>query len=131
MPNIESTDVTEKRISLVYDSATDSYKAQNLLSVDELTSKGSVISNFSASGTNGSALIGNENREELYIQNLSTGILYIKYGLNASNNSFNFILAANTSNNAGDGGSLSDLNYTGLVSVSGIGTPNYISWERS
>jgi hypothetical protein len=92
------------------------------------------ISNFTVSGSNGLILAQNSNRRELYVQNLDTGTLYVKYGLNAASNSFNFILAANSSTNAGDGGSLNDLNYTGIVSVSGIAgvnTPRYIAWERS
>ena len=131
MANINLNDPTEKRISLVYDPTTDSYKAQELLTVDDLTSKGSTISNFVATGTNGTVLSANSDREELFIQNLSTGILYVKYGTSGNSSSFNFILAANTSSNAGDGGSLSDLNYTGTVSVSGSVSTNYICWERS
>lgn len=131
MPNIDIKDQTEKRISLVYDPTTDSYKAQQLLSVDDLTSKGSNISNFIATGSNGTVLNANSDREELYIQNLSTGILYVKYGISGDSSSFNFILAPNTATNAGDGGSLSDLNYSGIVSVSGSVSTNYIAWERS
>jgi hypothetical protein len=130
MANIDLNDPTEKRISLVYDPSTDSYKAQELLSADDLTSKGGTISNFSISGSNGTVLEANSNREELYIQNLATGALYIKYGSSANNTSFNFILAANTAQDAGDGGSLSDINYSGIVSVSGS-NPRFISWERS
>ena len=130
MPQINLNDPTEKRISLAYDPSTDSYKAQELITVDDLTSKGSVISNFTVSGTNGTILNAKENREGLYIQNLATGILYVKYGTSASNTSFNFILAGNTQSNAGNGGALSDLNYSGVVSVSGV-NPNYICWERS
>lgn len=127
---IETTDAGEKRINLVYDKATDSYKA---LDIDVLDKAGSTISNFTISGTNGTVLPANENREELFVQNLATGALYVKYGSSAASNSFNFILAANTSANAGDGGSLSDLNYTGVVSVSGANalTPSFIAWERS
>lgn len=128
MANINLNDPTEKRINLVYDSKTDSYKALDFSVLDK---GGSTISNFTTSGVNGTILSANANREEFYIQNLSTGILYVKYGANATSNSFNFILAASTANNAGDGGSLSDLNYTGLVSASGVSTVNYISWERS
>lgn len=125
---IETTDAGEKRINLVYDKATDSYKA---LDFDILDKGGSNISNFTTSGTNGTVLPANEDREELFVQNLATGSLYVKYGSSASNSSFNFILAGNTVANAGDGGSLSDLNYTGIVSVSGAVSPNYIVWERS
>lgn len=130
MPNINLNDPTEKRISLVYDPTTDSYKAQEAITLDDLTSKGSTISNFAKSGANGTALEANSNREELYIQNLQSGILYVKYGSSADSNSFNFVLAAATASGAGDGGSLSDVNYSGLVSVSGI-NPNYICWERA
>lgn len=128
MANFTTTDHSEKRLSLVYDTATDSYK---VFDIDDITSKGSIISNFTLSGSNGTALQANANREELFVQNLATGNLYVKYGANAANDSFNFVLAGNTSVNAGDGGSLSDLNYTGIVSVSGAVSPNYIIWERS
>jgi hypothetical protein len=94
------------------------------------TEKSSTISNSTPGSTNGAVLNANANRKELYIQNLSTGNLYIKYGQNASDTSFNFVLAANSVSNAGDGGSLSDQAYTGIVSVSGV-SPSYISWERS
>jgi hypothetical protein len=90
----------------------------------------STISNSTASGSNGTVLAANQNRLELFVQNLATGVLYVKYGESANNTSFNFVLAANTASNAGDGGSLSNQAYTGIVSVSGS-TPNYICWERS
>ncbi len=133
MANIKSNDPGEKRISLVYDPTTDSYKAQEAISVDDLTSKGSNISNFVPSTTNGTALQPNADREELFIQNLGTNNLFVKYGENASSNSFNFILISGSANLAADGGILSDLNYTGTVSVLGANesTPNYIAWERS
>jgi len=133
MANIKSNDPGEKRISLVYDPTTDSYKAQEAISVDDLTSKGSNISNFVPSTTNGIALQPNADREELFIQNLGTNNLFVKYGEDASSNSFNFILISGSANLAADGGILSDLNYTGTVSVLGANesTPNYIAWERS
>jgi len=89
------------------------------------------ISNFTVSGTNGLILAANQYRRELFVQNLDTGVLYVKYGLGANISSFNFILAANSSTNAGDGGSLNDQSYAGNVSVSGQITPRYISWERT
>jgi len=94
------------------------------------TEKSSTISNSTPASSNGTVLNANANRLELYVQNLATGALYVKYGADASNSSFNFVLAANTATNAGDGGSLSDQSYTGIVSVSGD-ILNYISWERS
>ena len=128
--NITTRDNSEKRINLVYDSKTDSYKAFDMQVFDKA---GSTISNFTASGTNGIILQTNGNREELFIQNLATGQLYVMYGVNAHSSSFNFVLAGNSFANAGDGGSLSDLNYTGVVSVTGSQnlTPNYICWQRS
>lgn len=89
------------------------------------------ISNDLPSGGNGTILNSNENRLELFVQNLATGALYVKYGISASNSSFNFVLAGNTYANAGDGGRLSDQAYTGDVSVFSSATPNYICWERS
>jgi hypothetical protein len=89
------------------------------------------ISNFTASGSNGLILNANSSRRELRIQNLDTGVLYVKYGSGANSSSFNFILSKNTSVNAGDGGTLNDQGYFGPVSVSGLVTPRYISWERT
>lgn len=127
MPNIQINDPSEKRISLVYDSNTDSYKA---LDIDTLSNAGSTISNHSPATSFGTILNANTNREELYVQNLSTEMLYVKYGANASTGSFNFVLAGNSKHHGGDGGSLSDLNYTGIVSVTGTSL-QYIAWERS
>jgi hypothetical protein len=129
--NITTTDNSEKRINLVYDSKTDTYKAFDIQTLDK---GGSTISNSLVSGSNGTVLYNNQNREELFIQNLATGVLYVKYGSNADIGSFNFILASSSATNAGDGGSLNDLNYTGIVSVSGlsgVNSPRYTAWERS
>jgi hypothetical protein len=98
--------------------------------VTAIQEKSSNISNFTPSGTNGTVLAANSNRKELFVQNLQSGNLYVKYGASANSNSFNFILTSGSASGAGDGGSLSDLNYTGIVSVSGA-SPNYICWERS
>jgi hypothetical protein len=98
--------------------------------VTAIQEKNSNISNFTVSGTNGTVLAANSNRKELFVQNLSTSHLHVKYGASAAGNSFNFVLASSTASGVGDGGSLSDLNYTGIVSVSGV-SPNYICWERS
>jgi hypothetical protein len=98
--------------------------------VTTIQEKSSNISNFTPSGTNGTVLAANSNRKELFVQNLQSGNLYVKYGASANSNSFNFILTSGSAAGAGDGGSLSDLNYIGVVSVSGE-SPNYICWERS
>ncbi|NBP02888.1 MAG: hypothetical protein EBU90_22785 [Proteobacteria bacterium] len=99
--------------------------------VSSYPEKSHTISNYTTSGNvNGIVLAANRGRRELYVQNLATGNLYIKYGSGANNLSFNFVLAANSEENAGNGGSLSDQSYTGIVSVSGLAS-RYISWERS
>ena len=166
MPNLTTTEVSEKRISLVYNSDISGFQALDFSKIDGIEDllsnvfvtgenipsgitvyqanlnkdldnvstspiKSSTISNSTASGSNGTIIAANENRLELFVQNLATGALYIKYGVTASNTSFNFVLAANTDSNAGDGGSLSDQAYTGIVSVSGAVGPSYICWERS
>lgn len=95
--------------------------------------KSITITNATPSGSNGLIMPLNSFRRELYIQNLSTGKLYVKYGSGAAQNSFNFILAPNTSTDDGNGGSLSDQSYLGIVSVSGqvgVNSPRYIAWER-
>lgn len=160
--NINTEDSSEKRISLVYNSELSGYQAldfgklnniEDILfdfsgqglnvhqddlsaSTDFVTAvpqKNSTISNYTPSGSNGTILNENSIRKQLYVQNLATGALYLKYGSAASNNSFNFILAGTTYLSGGNGGSLSDLSYTGVVSASGASnlSPSYICWERS
>jgi len=108
--------------------------SQQFDGVTTFQEQSSLINNYTVSGSNGLVLTSNPYRRELYIQNLSTGTLYIKYGLDAHNSSFNFLLASNSSTDAGDGGSLNDQGYNGNVSVSGVAgvnSPRYICWERS
>jgi hypothetical protein len=89
------------------------------------------INNHSVGTSNTQVLNYNVYRRELFIQNLATGTLYVKYGSSAaSNSSFNFILAGCTSQDAGDGGSLSDQSYVGDINVYSQ-TPRYIAWERT
>jgi hypothetical protein len=128
MPNIQNTEFN-KNVSMVYieEAGFTGYRG---LSFSNLDDNGSNISSSAPSSSNGTVLNANNFRKELFIQNLNTGILYVDYGINAAPNNFNFVLAANSSLNAGDGGSISDLNYTGIVSVSGLNSL-YIAWERS
>jgi hypothetical protein len=89
------------------------------------------ISNYTIGTSNTNVLNYNVYRRELFVQNLSTGTLYVKYGASAaSNSSFNFILAGCTYQDAGDGGSLNDQAYVGDVNVYSQ-TPRYIAWERT
>lgn len=90
------------------------------------------ISNYTVGTSNTKVLDYNVYRRELFIQNLATGQLYVKYGSSAaSNTSFNFVLAGATFQDNGDGGSLSDQSYVGDVNVYSVTTPRYIAWERT
>lgn len=128
MANIQNAEFN-KNVSMVYieEVGFSGYRGFNFSNLDD---NGSNISSSAPSSSNGTVLNANNFRKELFVQNLNTGILYVDYGINAAPNNFNFVLAANSSLNAGDGGSLSDLNYTGVVSVSGI-SPVYVAWQRS
>lgn len=103
---------------------------KDLDNVTAVPERNSTISSSAPFSSPGLAIAENSNRKELYIQNLSTNKLYVKYGQNATSDSFNFILAKNTEIDAGDGGSISDQSYTGIVTVFGT-SPRYIAWERS
>lgn len=87
------------------------------------------ISNSTVSGSNGTFLQANANRLSLFVQNLGTNILYFAYGTGASNTTFNAVLKVNSATDAGDGGSLSDSNWTGICSISGT-SPRFIGWEK-
>ena len=126
MANINLNDPTEKRISLSYDSKSDSYKP---LDINALDKGGSWISNDILGEEVETVMWANSDREELFVQNLGINPLYVKYGDNASPSNFNFILTSGSALSAGDGGTLSDLNYTGEVSLHSS-SPNYIAWER-
>jgi len=89
------------------------------------------VNNYTVGTSSTKVLNYNVYRRELFIQNLSTGQLYVKYGSSAaSDSSFNFVLAGATFQNNGDGGSLSDQSYVGDVNVYSQ-TPRYIAWERT
>lgn len=100
-------------------------------SVTIVPEKNSGITNFSPSGVGGELFVANTQRLDLYIQNLSTSKLYVVYAdEDASPENFNFILKADTAQDAGAGGVLRDDHYTGFVHVSGE-NPRYIAWERT
>lgn len=90
------------------------------------------INNYAVGTSNGKILDYNPYRKELFIQNLATGSLYVKYGSSAASvSSFSFILPGSSYPEAGDGGNVNDQNYAGDVNVFSSLTPRYISWERS
>ena len=98
---------------------------------DLINKNGNWISNDVVGTSNEIVMWANSDRKELFVQNLGMSPLYVKYGddESASATSFNFILTSGSAVSAGDGGSLSDLNYTGEVYVYST-SPEYIAWER-
>lgn len=102
----------------------------------------STVNNYSVSSTNGTVLSANPLRKALYCRNmaLSGDPLYVKYGLSASDTSFNVVLKASMDylvDGNGDplgytdgcGEILSDEQvYQGAVSVYGTNS-RYIIWE--
>jgi len=97
---------------------------------DLINKNGDWISNDIVGSNNETVIYANSGRKELFIQNLGVNPLFVKYGRDASNFNFNFILTSGSAVLAGDGGTLSDLNYTGDVSVFSNANPNFIAWER-
>jgi len=89
------------------------------------------VSTSTPSGTFGTILAANSSRKQWFIQNLGTGYLFVKLGVSASENSFNFVLKGASSSIGYDGSIFSDdgARWRGVVSVSGYSTPSYISWE--
>jgi len=101
--------------------------------IEDLVNKnGNWISNDVVGTSNDIVMWANSDRKELFVQNLGMSPLYVKYGddESASATSFNFILTSGSAVSAGDGGSLSDSNYTGEVYVYSSSSPNFIAWER-
>jgi hypothetical protein len=98
------------------------YASDSVLSIPE---RSFTISNFTPSGSDGLVIQANSDRKEFFIQNLIVAPLYVKYGSNATNTSFNYVLSgANFTH-------FRDSLYTGNVSVYSATTPSYISWERT
>lgn len=95
------------------------------------TISSSTPSGTQASNSYGTFLDANSNRLNFYIQNVGTGgALFLKYGAGASNASYNAILKAASTFENGDGGSINDNYWKGVISVSGNSSFNkYISWE--
>ncbi len=83
----------------------------------------------SASAT--TALPANTDRHYLFIQNLDTGVLKVKFGAGASTSDYDVILKGGSGVADGAGGSFnSDLAiYMGIVTVFSAGTPNYVAYD--
>lgn len=90
-----------------------------------------IVSNDGISGANGIALAANTSRNAWFMQNVGTGLLYVRYSTGAASlSAYNFVLKAASSLDNADGGSWSDAGgyYKGAVSVSGT-FPRYTVWE--
>lgn len=88
----------------------------------------STISSGSFGTSNGTILERNVSRNLFFVQNLHTGVLYMRFGTGASNTNFNVSLKACTVQDDGNGGAYSDDTWIGPVSVSGAFT-RYTVWE--
>lgn len=74
----------------------------------------------------------NPNRTGFQIQNLDSGILYVKFGASASTSSYSFILKAGTGSADGTGGSSSYMEgniWRGIITCASAGTPSYAFLE--
>ncbi len=90
----------------------------------------STVSSGTFGVTNGTVISENGRRNFFFVQNLHTGVLYVRLGTGASNASFNVALKACTAQDDGNGGAYSDNSWVGAVSVSGAFT-RYTAWELS
>ena len=90
----------------------------------------STVSNSTSSGANGTALSANANRLSWFVQNTSTGALYVKFGASASAVSYNMVLKGQATSGSFDGASFTDdgARWRGIVSVFST-APSYITWE--
>jgi len=89
------------------------------------------ISNLT-SNTNALLLSSNPSRTLLFLQNIGTSPIFIKYGLSASITSggYNFVVAGGSRSNDGTGEKVSDSSYNGPVSiVVGSGGGSVVFWE--
>lgn len=94
-------------------------------SVTVVPLKGSTISNSTPASAHGIAIAANENRKELYIQNLGPIGLFVKLGATPTLTSYNINLTG-TSN------VYRDEFYTGIVTTTGVtNNPSFIAWERT
>ena len=94
-------------------------------SVTVVPLKGSTISNSTLATAHGTAVAANENRKELYIQNLGPVGLFVKLGATPTLSSYNMSLT-------GTYNVYRDSSYTGIVTTTGVtNNPSFIAWERT
>lgn len=90
------------------------------------------INNTFGAQTAVTASAANSLRSGFQIQNLDTGVLYVKLGAGASTTSYSFILKGDTLALDGTGGIFPMLAgdvYRGVITVASAGTPSYAFLE--
>ena len=117
-----------------FDQGTNSYRPLNTLDISGAAggggsitisnvivsgSAGNTSSNASPASGDGTLANANSLRVKYNIQNLSTGVKYVKEGAGASPTSFNYILSAGASEDDGRGGFMTDNIWKGIISVAG------------
>lgn len=112
-------------VNVIYDQGVTGFRG---VEAGDFLGQTTICSNSSISGVNGDVLIANSGRKSIFVQNLNTGVLYVRLGTGAANANFNVILKSCAAIDDGNGGAVSDNQWKGIVSVSGI-NPRYISWE--
>jgi len=82
--------------------------------------------------TAGTVLDANEKRKGFMIQNVGTGVVFVRFGGTASSTVFHAVLKAGTGDSDGNGGSISQMDggliYKGLISIAGT-TPKVVVTE--
>lgn len=73
------------------------------------------------------ALVANQNREFVQIQNQDTSPLFVYFGSGATTSVYHFVLKGGTGAADGTGGSFSTSSvvYRGIITVASAGTPSY------
>lgn len=129
MENIISSGFAPKQAIFIYDPINSGFRGA---SIHDFVGKATTVSNTTPSGNAwGTCILTNKNRKNWFIQNLSTGIVYVKHGAGASSVSYNYLLKSNSSLEAGDGGTITDSSFLGDISISGSNamTLKYIAFE--
>lgn len=87
----------------------------------------SVAAAHDGAQSSATALVANQNREFVQIQNQETNPLFIYFGIGGTTTKYHFVLKASTGTADGTGGSFSTQSvvYRGIITVASAGTPSY------
>jgi len=78
--------------------------------------------------TGNGAIFPAQSRNLVYVQNLSTNVLYIALSGTASPSNYSLVLGGGNSSGDGSGGIFTSDSFYGTISVSGS-SPSYLAWE--